>query len=164
VLPKAPPVRIDVMRWARLPCVLPMAGNRRCTAVRTRLFSLGDPNWLTRERALRAWLASAIGYRRPGSAKLPGDNVARVAVVSFARLRLRQRLRAVRFVRVRDGQGRTIAPRRGRRLVGRRRLVAALVHDVVAMRVGRLSLLRGHDVPPRRLDVQKDKKPGGLSA
>lgn len=82
------------------PLLEPSPGNFRLTADRTFDFSSGEPCWLTRESAFRAWLRSWIGYRRPGSAKSPDEICRRPRAVSRAMLPSYFTRRACPFTRI----------------------------------------------------------------
>lgn len=68
-----------------------MEGNLVWTFLRTADFSSAVPCWDTRESAFRAWLASSIGYRLPGSANDVDGSALRVAAFSFAMSDLSQK-------------------------------------------------------------------------
>jgi len=61
-----------------------MEGYFLCTFARTFFFSAGEPNWLIRDKAFRAWALSSIGYLPPPKAKSPLGIFFRFSAVSLA--------------------------------------------------------------------------------
>src|SRR5882672_5519500 len=60
-----------------------MPGNFLCTLARMRALRSGDACCDARASALRAWLASGIGYDRSGPAKVLAGNAFRLFAVSL---------------------------------------------------------------------------------